>query len=945
MKKIAHFGAFDHDSYGDLLFPFVAEHLWPDFAFTHVAPTDQAPAWSDVRPIIGVSEAVERTDWDGILVGGGDIIQTGAWSAPKWAQHLDVPFAALPSLWVGASLLAAKLDLPVAWNAPGVPVPVPDFFASAARSALGCVDYLSVRDRSSQGHLAGLASQPIAVVADTAITVARLWPAGGRRGHVVLSLSQYDLRSRPEDIRQAVLRLRSLLHPEVVEIVVLPLMRWEFDPEAMTTALREAHVEARVATECLSLESASRLIGSARGYVGNSLHGLIVALAYGVPAVLVVPAHNRASPKYAGFLQESGVDQSRHLTGAWVAAADRLLAQQNVCIPAQAWECLDRHRDRVQAALLGQVSGKRRVWQRASQAEHVESDRMVLLGVPPRTFMGLARHRQETLEARVSELCAGYERQITGMNRAFKEDVDQLVSSLDAISGSRSWKLTAPLRFICSHAEQGCRIASLPVRLVQYLVNPVLRRRALNTLGRRWAVWRQRSRVVELPGLDWLLGKLQLDVSAAQVAAKLGPYMTRRDEENYAAMIGSLRAAGEGEASRVMRASALVPAPGTTPTRRRILFVCGEFPNPVHGGGGRVADFVKALNGNHDVYVGAWYDRRRDHEAFLALEPHCRGLLRLGFEDLEGGCVGKLLELIDHKPVDVVHYEWPRSLNSFDHRLGRHHIYTHMEAVSCSLWIDLRRLEPLSPTWLRRMAQLLDMLKMEVLDVLGVDAQVVVTPKDGEFLSRFSSGQSYFVVNHGINRGEFDVADVPGQPRTLVFTGNFIHYPNVDAVHYFMREIRPGILAAVPDVRVMLVGAHPTAELLRYQDGERVIVTGRVPDIRPYIQKASVCIAPLISGAGLRTKVVQYAALRRPCVATTIAAEDMGFEDEQEILIADSPGLFAARVVELLLDPARAAAMAECARKRAMDTYDNQRIADRDLVNLYHRLDAGKESS
>ena len=88
---------------------------------------------------------------------------------------------------------------------------------------------------------------------------------------------------------------------------------------------------------------------------------------------------------------------------------------------------------------------------------------------------------------------------------------------------------------------------------------------------------------------------------------------------------------------------------------------------------------------------------------------------------------------------------------------------------------------------------------------------------------------------------------------------------------------------------------------------------------------------------------MQYAALRRPCVATSIAVEDLGFENGRDVFVADAPDAFADRVVELLLDPVRAAALVASARRRALEVYDNHRIARRDLGNLYRRLDAGKE--
>jgi hypothetical protein len=83
MKKIAHFGAFDHDSYGDLLFPRILEMLLPDFDLVHVSPTGLPSRWTDACPTLSIAEAIRRTDWDGVIIGGGDIIQSGEWIDKK----------------------------------------------------------------------------------------------------------------------------------------------------------------------------------------------------------------------------------------------------------------------------------------------------------------------------------------------------------------------------------------------------------------------------------------------------------------------------------------------------------------------------------------------------------------------------------------------------------------------------------------------------------------------------------------------------------------------------------------------------------------------------------------------------------------------------------------------------------------------------------------------
>ena len=118
-KKIAHFGAFNHNSYGDLLFPHIVENFIPEFDFVHVAPSSDHSGWSDQKPIISTSKAFSMKTWDGILVGGGDIVHSS--EGFIWNETLSKKFGGLISLWGGASILSGKLGIPCAWNSPGVP--------------------------------------------------------------------------------------------------------------------------------------------------------------------------------------------------------------------------------------------------------------------------------------------------------------------------------------------------------------------------------------------------------------------------------------------------------------------------------------------------------------------------------------------------------------------------------------------------------------------------------------------------------------------------------------------------------------------------------------------------------------------------------------------------------------------------------------------------------
>jgi glycosyltransferase involved in cell wall biosynthesis len=367
------------------------------------------------------------------------------------------------------------------------------------------------------------------------------------------------------------------------------------------------------------------------------------------------------------------------------------------------------------------------------------------------------------------------------------------------------------------------------------------------------------------------------------------------------------------------------------------LFISGQFPNPIHGGGGRVADFIKLMGCDHDIYLYAWSIAELDAQAVRDLAPYCKAIQTVDPFTFECS-VEQIKKFIGQVPIDIVHYEWPRSLSNFDITLGTKHVFTFMECVSLRLVMDLRLGQTLTPVWLKKFLELIRALKIELVDASRAHIQLVVTQKDGAFLARLAPQNSYVILNHGVNFQEFCLPDSEPEANTLVFVGHFQHYPNEDAARFFFDEIFDLIVTACPSVKIYIVGANPSWQVLRYHDGKHVIVTNTVDDIRPYIQRATVCVAPLVTGAGLRSKVIQYAALKRPCVATTVAATDLTFEDGKEIFIADQPSEFAKRVISLLEDPMLARNMGERAFKKASFDYDNRRLVSA-LYQVYNEMD------
>ncbi|HET6979214.1 MAG TPA: glycosyltransferase [Pyrinomonadaceae bacterium] len=141
------------------------------------------------------------------------------------------------------------------------------------------------------------------------------------------------------------------------------------------------------------------------------------------------------------------------------------------------------------------------------------------------------------------------------------------------------------------------------------------------------------------------------------------------------------------------------------------------------------------------------------------------------------------------------------------------------------------------------------------------------------------------------------------EPRHLVFTGSLDWLPNDDAMRYFVNEILPLVRRTIPDVKLTVVGRNPYAGLIELSKTDpNIEVTGRVEDVRPYMDRASAYIVPIRVGSGTRLKIYEAMAMELPMVSTTVGAEGLNLIDGRDLLIADTPGDFAAGVVKLLTD-------------------------------------------
>lgn len=163
------------------------------------------------------------------------------------------------------------------------------------------------------------------------------------------------------------------------------------------------------------------------------------------------------------------------------------------------------------------------------------------------------------------------------------------------------------------------------------------------------------------------------------------------------------------------------------------------------------------------------------------------------------------------------------------------------------------------------------------------------------------------------------VYDDPYPPRTeaVVFTGAMDYWPNVDAVTWFAREVFPAIRSARPGAAFYVVGSRPAAEVQALARLPGVQVTGRVPDVRPYLAHAAVAVAPLRIARGVQNKVLEAMAMARTVVVSPQALEGIRALPGEEVLLAEGAEAYTQATLQALQGPD----LGPAARRRVLQDY------------------------
>ena len=165
-----------------------------------------------------------------------------------------------------------------------------------------------------------------------------------------------------------------------------------------------------------------------------------------------------------------------------------------------------------------------------------------------------------------------------------------------------------------------------------------------------------------------------------------------------------------------------------------------------------------------------------------------------------------------------------------------------------------------------------------------------------------------FSVANGVDLNYFRPRQAPTQPGSVIFTGTMAYRPNVDAVQYLVRDIMPRVRRLRPGTVLTVAGGGVPRSILRLA-GPEVVVTGYVDDLRPFLGRAAVTVAPIRFGSGTRLKVLEALAMGKAMVSTTLGCEGLAVNSGEHLQIADDPEDIARQLARLLDNPGAAAMM------------------------------------
>lgn len=361
----------------------------------------------------------------------------------------------------------------------------------------------------------------------------------------------------------------------------------------------------------------------------------------------------------------------------------------------------------------------------------------------------------------------------------------------------------------------------------------------------------------------------------------------------------------------------------------KVVVLLSRVPYPLDKGDKlRAYHQVKALSQHHEVILCCLNDSKLHPEAAAELSSFCTEFHSIQLSKLQI-LISLFKGIFSDLPFQVHYFYQKQAQKKFDNIIDRHlpgHLFVqlvrtakyaskysflpstfdYMDAFSTGVERRIRHTLPGLKTIFTTEARRLKSYEAQVFKYFR--NKLIISEQDKQLIQH-PDNHEITVIPNGVDLDFFSPQPQREAEYDLVFVGNMSYPPNVKAAIYLAKEIIPKIHKHNPEVTLHICGVNPTSRVKSLAT-DKIIIRGRVDDIRDAYAKAHIFIAPMQIGTGLQNKLLEAMAMGIPCITSSMANEALGAEPGREILLGISPTDYAQKVISLLKNPKTAAEIA-----------------------------------
>jgi glycosyltransferase involved in cell wall biosynthesis/GT2 family glycosyltransferase len=384
------------------------------------------------------------------------------------------------------------------------------------------------------------------------------------------------------------------------------------------------------------------------------------------------------------------------------------------------------------------------------------------------------------------------------------------------------------------------------------------------------------------------------------------------------------------------------------PGRLKILVVSKRLPRRGMDGSWILVNLLEGLSRHHDITLISFVETPPDQVHAEPLKKFCQEVRTITLypyhDELKSAYLfSKFLALfhafllmrkevrkeLQNGDYDLVQCEYLHTLNFVPDLSHVPSLLSHHEVLTLAYERSFRQAQG----WIKKTGlfwkwRLTRAYEKRILR--KVSQVVLLSEKDQDYLTRKMKIFHSTVIRSGVTLDQLiPTGRVEEDPHSLIFVGYFKHPPNVEAMLYLFRDLWPSLVRAVPDLKITVIGRYAPPEIMAYSRTDRVTFVDYVPDLRTALEQHAVFVAPIISGAGLRGKILEAMAMGKAIVATRRCMDGYPFCHNRELMVADNSEEFIRYTVELLQDGEKRRSLGRNARACVEAQFSSDRfVAD-----------------